>query len=59
MDLNTFKLNLKSQNLGGVYIFAGEVDYLVRYYLRALREAVGIDSAFAIFNNPFKRSKFP
>ncbi len=52
MDLNTFKLNLKSQNLGGVYIFAGEEDYLVRYYLRALREAVGIDSAFAIFNNP-------
>lgn len=52
MDLNTFKTKLKSGNLGGVYILAGEEDYLVRYYLTALRDAAGIDPAFAVFNNP-------
>ena len=52
MDLNAFKTKLKSGDLGGVYILAGEEDYLVRYYLSALRDAAGVDPAFAVFNNP-------
>ena len=52
MDINGFKAKLKSGELGGVYILGGEEDYLVRYYLSALRDAAGIDPAFAVFNNP-------
>ena len=52
MDLNSFKTKLKSGNIGGVYILAGEEEYLVRYYLSALRDAAGIEPAFAVFNNP-------
>ena len=52
MDTNDFKEALKSGRLSGVYIFAGEEEYLVRYYLKSLRDAVGIDDAFAVFNNP-------
>ncbi len=52
MDLNSFKTKLKSGDLGGVYILGGEEDYLVRYYLSALRDAAGVDPAFAVFNNP-------
>lgn len=52
MDINGFKQKLKSGSLGGAYIFAGEEDYLVRYYLSELRRAVGIEEAFAVFNNP-------
>ena len=52
MDTNDFKLALKSGSFSGVYLFAGEEEYLVRYYLKALRDAIGIDEAFAVFNNP-------
>ncbi len=52
MDQNTFKSKLKSGELSGIYIFAGEEDYLIRYYLRALRQAVAPDEVFAVFNNP-------
>lgn len=52
MDINEFKAKLKSGSLGGAYIFAGEEDYLVRYYLSELRRAAEIDEAFAVFNNP-------
>ena len=52
MDTNDFKEALKSGKLSGVYIFAGEEEYLVRYYLKSLRDAIGIDDAFAVFNNP-------
>ena len=52
MDINGFKQKLKSGSLGGAYIFAGEEDYLVRHYLSELRRAVGIEEAFAVFNNP-------
>lgn len=52
MDINEFKAKLKSGKLSGTYIFAGEEDYLVRYYLSSLRTAVGIEPAFAVFNNP-------
>ena len=52
MDLVNFKQSLKSQSFSGIYVFAGEEDYLVRYYLKALREAISPDDTFAIFNNP-------
>ena len=52
MDINGFKSKIKSGNPAGVYVFAGEEDYLVRHYLSVLRDAVGVDPAFAIFNNP-------
>ncbi len=50
MDLSLFKSNLKAGKLAGVYIFSGEEEYLIRYYLSELKAAVGIDPAFAVFN---------
>ena len=52
MELNDFKANVKAGKLSGIYIFAGEEDYLVRYYLSYLRSSLEIDEAFAVFNNP-------
>ena len=52
MDTNDFKEVLKSKNPSGIYIFSGEEEYLTRYYLGALRESLGLDEAFAVFNNP-------
>ncbi len=52
MDLATFKSNLKKGEISGIYLFSGEEDYLVRYYLKSLREKIAGDEAFAIFNNP-------
>ncbi len=52
MELNDFKANLKAGKYAGAYIFAGEEEYLVRYYLSSLRSALGLDEAFAVFNNP-------
>ena len=52
MDLNGFRAKLKSGDVGGVYILGGEEDYLVRYYLSALRDAAGVDPSLAVFNNP-------
>ena len=52
MDITQFKSNLKSNNLCGIYLFCGEEDYLIRYYLKSLRERVAPDEAFAVFNNP-------
>ena len=52
MDLQSFKSSLKNGSPHGVYIFAGEEDYLVRYYLGELRGVVSPDDAFAVFNNP-------
>lgn len=51
MELNDYKVKLKSGQLGGVYIFAGEEDYLKRYYLGELRSACLIDESFAVFNH--------
>ena len=51
MEVNEFKSRLKSGNLSGAYIFAGEEDYLKRYYLGELRRAVLTDEAFATFNH--------
>ena len=52
MDITEFKSCLKDRKLEGVYVFAGEEDYLIRYYLSALRCALEIDPTFAVFNNP-------
>ena len=53
MDTGELKARIKEGNLAGVYIFAGEEEYLVRYYLNLLINAVGTDSPFAVFNNLF------
>lgn len=52
MDIESFKSSLNDGRLGGIYLFCGEEDYLVRYYLKALRDRVAPDDAFAVFNNP-------
>ncbi len=52
MDISLFKSRLKSGQLSGIYILSGEEDYLIRYYLKALRERIAGDEAFAVFNNP-------
>ena len=50
MDIQEFKQRLKSGQLTGVYILGGEEDYLVRYYLSALKKELNIDPAFEVFN---------
>lgn len=51
MDTGELKTRIKEGAIGGVYIFAGEEEYLVRHYLGLLVSAVGTDSPFAVFNN--------
>ncbi len=51
MELNEFKTLLKSGTPSGVYIFAGEEDYLKRYYLAKLRERCAGDESLAVFNH--------
>ena len=51
MDINEFKSRIKSGNLSGAYVFAGEEDYLKKFYLGELRRAVITDEAFATFNH--------
>lgn len=53
MDTNQLKAKLKSGDISGVYILGGEEEYLIRYYLGQIIEAVGADSPFAVFNNQF------
>ena len=52
MDITEYKSRLKSGDLSGIYLFCGEEDYLVRYYLGELRKALDPDPSLAIFNNP-------
>ena len=52
MDLTSLKTQLKNGEFSGIYLFTGEEDYLIRYYLKAIRDKVAGDDAFAIFNNP-------
>lgn len=42
---------LRSGKLGGCYLFAGEEDYLKRYYLGQLRAAAVPDESLAAFNH--------
>lgn len=51
MELNDFKAKIKNGSLGGIYVFAGEEDYLKRYYLGELRRACLADESFAVFNH--------
>ena len=51
MDTAELKNRIKENKLSGVYLFAGEEEYLSRYYSRELISAVGDDSPFAVFNN--------
>jgi DNA polymerase-3 subunit delta len=52
MDILSFKNSLKNASFKGIYLFTGEEDYLVRYYLKELRDRISPDEAFAVFNNP-------
>ena len=51
MDINEFKSRIKSGELSGCFAFAGEEDYLKRYYLGELRSAIVTNEAFAPFNH--------
>ena len=51
MDINEFKSRIKSGALLGTFAFAGEEDYLKRYYLGEIRSAIVTDEAFAPFNH--------
>lgn len=50
MTQNDLKARLKSGELAGAYIIAGEEDYLKRYYLDRIVEAACPDETFAPFN---------
>ena len=50
MEINELRARLKDGRLGGCFILAGEEDYLKRYYLTKIREAIVTDEAFATFN---------
>ena len=51
MDTAELKNRIKDGALSGVYLFAGEEEYLSRYYSRELISAACDDSPFAVFNN--------
>ncbi len=51
MLANELRDRIKKGNVGGVYLFAGEEDYLKRYYLGELRRAVIADETLAAFNH--------
>ena len=50
MDIATLKSRLKTGEVGGWYVFAGEEDYLKRYYLGELRRVIVTDEVFSTFN---------
>lgn len=51
MQANELKERIKKGNIGGVYLFAGEEDYLKRYYLGELRKRIVADETLAAFNH--------
>ena len=51
MDVAELKSRLKSGNLCGWYILSGEEDYLKKYYMSQIREAIITDEVFAPFNH--------
>lgn len=51
MNSNDIKARIKSGNLSGFFIFAGEEDYLKRHFAKELREAALSDGPFASFNH--------
>lgn len=46
------KAQLKADKIAGVYLFCGEEDYLMRYYLGEIRRQILVDPAFDAFNHP-------
>ena len=50
LNLNDYKAKLRN-DVGGIYVFAGEEDYLKRYYLGELRKVCLSDESFAVFNH--------
>lgn len=51
MDIAELKSRLKSGKPDGWYIFAGEEDYLKKYYMNELRSAILTDEVFEPFNH--------
>ncbi len=51
MTVNELNERIKSGNLAGAYLFAGEEDYLKKFYLSKLRDAVVTDGSLAPFNH--------
>ena len=51
MTQNELKSKLKSSNIGGWYIFAGEEEYLKSYYRTQIKNIAAPDEAFALFNH--------
>jgi len=53
LNINDFKSRLKAENPSGWYIFAGEEDYLKKFYLAELRRAVlgNSDTGLDVFNH--------
>ena len=51
MDINELKSRIKSLRLDGCYVFAGEEDYLKRYYLSSIRDTLVGDATLAAFNH--------
>ncbi|MBE6536989.1 MAG: DNA polymerase III subunit delta [Ruminococcaceae bacterium] len=50
MTLTELKNKIKVGDLGGAYIFAGEEDYLKKYYLSEIVKLCCPDEAFSLFN---------
>ncbi len=51
MQANELRERIKKGNIGGVYLFAGEEDYLKRYYLGEIRKSIVADETLAAFNH--------
>ena len=50
MNVTELKAKIKDGDIGGVYIFAGEEDYLKKYYAEEMAKIAAPDEAFALFN---------
>ena len=50
VELKEYLENIKRQKFSGCYIFAGDEDFLKRYYLSSLAGAVVPDKSFEPFN---------
>lgn len=50
MNVSELKTKIKSGDIGGAYIFAGEEDYLKKYYLSEIVNICCPDEAFSLFN---------
>ncbi len=51
LELNKFLAKIKSGDVAGRYIFAGEEEFLIRHYLRELSRYVVADDGFSAFNH--------